>query len=109
MGENRILVPCGSKDQDRLSPSRARNHVEELVKMQIPGPCSQRCCLVCVGRGPGTMSLDDRVIVRRVEQPLGSRQCRCVSSPGPELSHWFLEVLTHLVEPLRTLQRALVG
>ena len=55
------------------------------------------------------MSLDDRVIVRRVEQPLGSRQCRCVSSPGPEPSHWFLEVLTHLVEPLRTLQRALVG
>lgn len=55
------------------------------------------------------MSLDDHVIVRRVEQPLGSRQCRCVSSPGPELSHWFLEVLTHLVEPLRTLQRALVG
>ena len=41
MWENRILVPCGSKDQDRLSPSRARNHVEELVKMQILTPRSQ--------------------------------------------------------------------
>lgn len=50
------------------------------------------------------MFLDDRVTVGRVEQPLGSRQCRCVSSPGPELSDWFLEVLTHSVEPLRTLQ-----
>lgn len=53
------------------------------------------------------MFLDDPVTVGHVEQPLGSRQCRCVSSPGPELSDWFLEVLT--VEPLRTLQRALVG
>ena len=65
-----------------------------MLRLQIPGPCSQRCCLVCVGRGPGTMFLDDPVTVGHVEQPLGSRQCRCVSSPGPELSDWFLEVLT---------------
>ena len=39
--ESRILVLCGTKGRDRLSPSRARNHMEELVKMQILTPRSQ--------------------------------------------------------------------